>query len=177
MDPPFDDQLIERAEIISKFDGYRGNIIGIWACIESAMDRANHYAWWYSDQKVAAMVPVSLGRKIKLFKEINRDLAPFRPLKEQAERLSWAVDELFEDRHWLAHGYLDVAAHEKDQWIVEKHAFPKETGGLVTIRRSFSEEDLQMLRLKLRALAHEFSRYLRALAQQVEKHAADDKRG
>jgi hypothetical protein len=176
MDPSFDDEIIKTAESISKFDGYRGNIIGIWACIESAMDRANHYAWWYSDKEVAEKVPVSLGRKLKLFKEINRDLAPFAPLREQAERLSSAVDGLYEERHWIAHGYLDVKQSLDSLWIVEKNEFPKATGGMVTVSRTFADEDLQVLRLKLMALALEFSGYLRTLADQVEKHASDNGR-
>ena len=169
-------ELIRRsAESTGKFDSLRGTIIGTWACIESAIDRSNHYGWWYTERGVADKIPVSLGRKVKLFEEINRDLLPFESLRGTGAQLLARVNSLFDDRHWMAHGYLLVEKSGEDHWVVQKHDFPRDTGGLLTVERTFTLEELHTLRGDLMHLALDFSGYLRAMAQQVDKHPREDR--
>ena len=160
---------------LDKFDIYRGRIISLWALIESGIDQANHYAWRYSGMTLAEKVPVSLNRKIKLFKEANRDLLPFEPLRERAAELIANVDALYEARHWLVHGYIIPEECGKRDWVLGRHYFPKETRGLVTVKHTYVEDDLRELRSVLLELTQDFGRYLYALADQVEKHGVGDK--
>jgi len=65
-----------------ELDRRRGAIIALWAAIESAIDKSNHFGWLYSRKSISKVVPQSLRWKIQLFEKINRDLLPFESLRE-----------------------------------------------------------------------------------------------
>lgn len=162
------------AHHVDMFDTYRGQIISLWACIESAMDQANFYGWCYTRKRVAAKVPVTLNRKIKLFEEINRNLLPFEPLKEQAASLLERTKALVEDRHWMAHGYILPKECSATSWVLVKHEFPRTTGSLDTLKRTFTQDEMSELRTKLLDLMKDFTPYIEALALQVPQHPEED---
>lgn len=164
------------AENLDNFSRHRGRFISLWATLESGMDKANYYAWIYSDHAVAAAVPVSLSRKITLFKRVNRDLLPFEPLKEQAASLIERVDDLVEDRHWMAHGYVYPRKCTKGSWLLIRHGFLRETGGLIDLERTFTDDDMLALSKKVVNLTNDFADYINALAAQVVKHGPNDNR-
>lgn len=176
-DYPFRKLAVPNIMSIDLFDAYRGRVISHWAGVESCIDQANHFAWLYSKKEVSDKVPVGLSRKLNLFEKVNRDLLPFEPLREDAARLLERVKALMDDRHWMAHGFLDPRAFTETAWNLKKHEFPKNTGGLELLSRFFTEGEVNTLCVNVREVCADFTRYSHTLIAQVHMHAADDKRG
>lgn len=159
-----------------EIDRRRGAILSLWAAIESSIDRANHYGWLYSKKTVSQVVPQNLRWKIQTFKKINRDLLPFEPLREAAaELLDW-IERRYDDRHWMAHGYLLPWECGKDSWGFVKHEFLG-NGSIKDLNRTFTRDELVEITNDLCQLAWAMGHYSRHLAEQVLKHAPDNESG
>lgn len=128
-----------------EFDTHRGHIIAIWAGLETSLDLANLYGWQLTKGKIAPEVPVSLGRKMELFKRVHR-LDELAPIRELGMEVHLAMNELYEDRHWLAHGALLPEYCTPEGWRLLKNEFPKKKdggdGGLVTHWRFFTHAEM-----------------------------------
>jgi len=119
---------------------------------------------------------VSLTRKLELFKDVNRDLLPFEPLRATASDLLSRIKALMDDRHWMAHGYLQPSECTDAVWVLHKHEFPKETGGLAIKKRTFTRAEVIELRWTLISLVNDMADYVNALAIQVTKQDFYDQR-
>jgi hypothetical protein len=163
-------------DVIHEIDRRRGGILSLWAGIESSIDKANHYGWLYSDKSVSKVVPVGLQRKIDTFKKINRDLLPFGPLRASAVGLMDWLDKRYEDRHWMAHGFLIPWDCKDGSWHFVKHEFLRD-GSIKDLHRTFTRDELVTITNDLCELGFTFGIYGQALAEQVKKHPPNNKGG
>lgn len=161
---------------MAELDRRRGAIIALWAGIESAIDKSNHYGWLYSKKTVSKIVPQSLRWKIQLFQKINRDLLPFAALREKAADLLDWVERRYEDRHWMAHGYVVPWLSSKHSWHFLKHEFQQD-GSIKDLQRTFTRDELLAISSDLSKLTMDFAVYLTVLVEEIEKHDPKDLRG
>jgi hypothetical protein len=157
-----------------RFHYERGQIIAIWASIESTLDSANASAWRYSDKTISKVVPQSLRWKIELFERIHRDLIPFTDLRGQAVELVKLIKARQDDRHWLVHGVYRPIGKVADGWTLKKGEF-RSDGNMVFVERTFTQAEMVELRRDLMSLGVKITRYSLLMAARLRKDAADDK--
>jgi hypothetical protein len=158
---------------IQEFDQHRGAILGTWAGIEISIDQANRYAWHYSKRSVSKVVPQGLRWKLRLFADVHTKLLPFETLKETATDLLASLNDLFEVRHWMAHGFLMPQACGEMDWYLVKSEFAKDGDAPIEERR-FTFDELLEFRRQLTELATRMAHYDYALRDKVGEHPLDD---
>lgn len=161
---------------IEHFHYMRGQIIAVWSTIESHMDLANNEAWHYSRGTISTVVPQTLRWKLALFKQIHRDLLPFRELSAEAAHLLAEVKRYQDDRHWLVHGNLWPSGSKPGVYALTRGTYTKHKG-LTIKKREITVHELKELRANLLALSAKFALYSLAVGAKMVKHGADDQRG
>ena len=150
-------------------------IIGFWAAFESSIDRANSLAWRYSDKSISKVVPQSLRWKLQTFERIHKKLLPFSDLRTQASAILRDMNELKDDRHWLAHGGMIATKSGGDGWTLEKTVF--QTDGSVTFeRRRFTKDEMSAITRKVQKLGLKVARYTNTVAWKIGHEPSDDSR-
>jgi hypothetical protein len=162
-------------ENVNELNRERGAIIGIWAAVESALDHANKYAWHYTDKSISKVVPQNLRWKIEVFEQVHLEVPPLAPLREQADELLSDIKRLFEERHWMAHGYLLPEKSDPDGWMLTKGEFLRD-GGYNLLERRFSKAELSAIRDDVLDLSLKVARYASAVARQIGEHGVNDDR-
>ena len=157
-----------------EFSNMRGDVVGLWAGIESAVDKANHAAVALTRREISSVVPQSYRWKVQLFEQLHRDLLPFTELSEEGRVIYQRLASRVQDRHFLVHGY-NVPDDDREGWTLRRHEFRKD-GGLDTAERRFSRSELESLRRDLIDLSNECARYIHALEKKLAQHLADDER-
>ncbi len=144
----------------------RGQIVGSWATIESAIDLANMAAWQRSGQTIAAKIPLNFTSKIKLFREVHRQPTFLEPLEKQAIGLLERVLPHVESRNYLVHGYAHTKRCDRRGWTLAKHSFTAD--GIETVERYFTKEELKILSRDLLNVVSEIADYLNAVTGKLQ---------
>jgi len=149
----------------------RGSIVGLWAGIESSLDRANHAAWITSRDPARKKLPRNFSEKIKSFRELPLHSSTFTELSETGTRLADRVEARIEDRHFLVHGYTVPSSNGDSNLLLRKHKFLSNT--ITDEDRTYTIVDLRKFNDETLKLSHDWACYLGDLTKKLGLHSND----
>jgi hypothetical protein len=149
---------------------YRGNILTLWAVIESNIDQANFCAWSLTSGTTSKVVPQSFRWKVELFAKLHSRVAPFLGLKAMADEIIALLEAQKDFRHLMAHG---VYLASKPRWHFKMNVFEKD-GSLGIITTVVTKAEFESRGDELLNIAKKVIRYGDALDGKLRQHSENN---
>jgi hypothetical protein len=139
--------------------------VGLWAGVESCIDRLNHAGWVLSRGSLSKRLPRNFSDKVSLYRKVPTLVPELSEFGDAAGTLTDRVLAGIDDRHFLVHGYTLIDDRRNGDVVLRKHRF---TGASIEDEdRSYSLMRLRELNEIALQLSSDWADHVRTIAAKV----------